>query len=58
MPKFRAIFYACSNLKKDGKIKHDWSFNGIVHFRKTDNYRERGITIFHMRSESDELFPK
>ena len=39
-PKFRAIFDAYSILKKEGKIKHVWSFNGIVHFRKTDNYEK------------------
>ena len=56
-PKYRAIFDACSNLKKDGKIKHLWSFNGIVHFKKSDNYRERGIKVFHI-SQLDDYFPK
>ena len=55
-PKFRAIFNACSNLKHEGKLKFIWSFNGIVHFKKTDNYRERGIKVFHM-SELDDHFP-
>ena len=55
--KYRAIFDACLNLKKDGKIKHVWSFNGIVHFKKSDNYRERGIKVFHI-SELEDYFPK
>ena len=55
-PEFRAIFDASSNLKNEGKLKFVWSYNGIVHFKKTVNYRERGIKVFHM-SKLDDHFP-
>ena len=55
-PTFRAIFDVWSNLKNEGKEKHVWSFNGIINFKKTENYRERGIKGFHI-SELDDHLP-
>ena len=56
-PRYRSIFDACSELKKDGHIKHVWSFNGTVHFKTTDNKFDRGKRIFHI-SELDDHFPR
>ena len=55
-PKYRSIFDACNELKKKGKISHVWSYNGTVHFKTSNNLKDRGIKIFHI-SDLDEHFP-
>ena len=55
-PKYKSIFDACSDLKKTGKIKHVWSYNGTVHYKTTDSRNDRGKKIFHI-SELEEQFP-
>ena len=35
------------NEKKKGTIKSVWTFNGIVHYKETDNPNERGKKVFH-----------
>ena len=54
-PRYRSIFDACSDLKKNGRIRYLWSFNGIVHFKVTDNFNERGKKVFHL-NDLDEHF--
>ena len=39
-----------------GKIKYVWSYDGIIHIKKSENERCRK-KIFHI-TELEELFPK
>ena len=55
-PKFKSIYDACVELKNEGKIKHVWTYNGLVHYKITDNIKDRGTKIFHM-SDLEEKFP-
>ena len=43
------IYDKCDDLKNCGKLKKLWTFNGIVHFKLTDNYYERPKKVFHIK---------
>ena len=55
-PKYRSIFDTCSKLRREGKIKSLWSYNGTVQFKTTDDKNERSNKIFHF-SDLEEHFP-
>ena len=56
-PKFKSIHEKCAKLKKEGKIKHLWTYNGIVNLKKTDRSNERSTKIFHIL-DLEEHFPE
>ncbi len=55
-PKYKSIFDKCQKLRSEGKIKHLWTYNGIVHYKTLNNTNERGKKIYHI-SELEERFP-
>ena len=56
-PKYKSIHEKCSKLKDHGKIKQLWTYNGIVHYKKTDRVNERGTKVFHIL-DLEEQFPE
>ena len=46
-PAYRSIFDSLSNLKRDGRIKKLWTFNGTVNFKFSDNINEKPNKVFH-----------
>ena len=55
-PRYKEMFEECQKLKNDGKIKQVWTWNGIVHIKKTDTERY-GKKLFHI-SELEEIVPE
>ena len=47
-PTYLNIFNECKKLKTAGKIARLWTWNGVVHYKLTENRNERGTKNFHM----------
>ena len=46
-PKYNELYERCVTLKETGIIKFFWTFNGIIHIKKTDSYNEWPKKIYH-----------
>ena len=46
-PVYKSLFEKCRKLKKDNKIKHLWSYNGVINIRYTDSRNENPIKLYH-----------
>ena len=47
-PRYKSIFDKCLELKREGKIKYVWSYNGVVHYKTPDEDNGYGTKVFHM----------
>ena len=54
-PRHKSIFDQCLQLKREGKIKYVWSYNGVVHYKTVDDRSTYGTKVFQM-SELTEKF--
>ena len=45
---YREIYDECLDQKRNGVIQKVWTYNGIIHLKKTGNYNERPKRIFHI----------
>ena len=54
-PRYKSIFDRCLELKREGKLKYVWSWNGTVHYKTVDDRNVRGTKVFHM-SELEDKF--
>ena len=48
-PSYKSILDSMFNLKNEGRTKNVWTSNGVVHFKYTDNPRERAKKVFHKK---------
>ncbi len=55
-PDYRHIFEELSNLRQQGIVKHVWSYNGKVSYKRTDNRRVRGTRVNH-KNDLIPLYP-
>ena len=46
-PKNRDIYDKCYQLKKAGRFRSLWTYNGRIHVKFTDSYDERPLKIYH-----------
>ena len=42
-------------LRREGKIKYVWSYNGTVHYKTVDDHNIPGTKVFHI-SELEDKF--
>lgn len=54
-PRNKSIFEKCQELKREGKIKYVWSYNGVVHYKTHDDQSNYGTKVFNM-SELNQRF--
>ena len=47
-PRHKSIFDRCLELKREGKIKYAWSYNGIVHYKTPNDQSGRGTKVLTM----------
>ena len=47
-PRYKSIFDKCLELKREGLLKHVWSWNGTVHYKTVDDRNVQGTKVFHM----------
>ena len=55
-PKYQEIFDKCNELKRDHCINRAWTYNGIVHYKTSNQQNSRGKKVFHM-DDLDAVFP-
>ena len=47
-PRYKSIFDKCLELKREGKLKYVWSWNGTVHYKMVDDRNVQGTKVFHI----------
>lgn len=47
-PKHKNLYDRCNTLKINGTIKKLWTYNGIIHIKTSDNYREWPKKVYHL----------
>ena len=55
-PKYMDIFDKCNELKRTNRISRTWTYNGIVHYKTSNERNGRGKKLFHM-DEVTTTFP-
>ena len=55
-PKYQEIYDKCNELKRDHSINRAWTYNGIVHYKTSNQRNSRGKKVFHM-DELSAAFP-
>ena len=55
-PRIKSIFEECLKLKNNNSIRHLWTRNGAIFFKKSDSYSEKPKKVIHM-NDLDYYFP-
>ena len=46
--KFKDIQDICNEMKNQGLIRKIWTYNGIINIKKSDNFNDLPLKIYHM----------
>ena len=46
-PIYKSLFEKCKKLKKEKRIKHLWTYNGVINIKYTDENNEKPKRIYH-----------